>query len=77
MHQMCQTVETIVGICDLCLGLGRVSGSPLNDCVCLFSRILRFRLLTFHFSLWNTAVKSLNIPPVVPWTVGLPNLNPA
>lgn len=38
---MHQTVETIVGICDLCLGLGRVSSSPLNDSVCLFSRILR------------------------------------
>lgn len=35
MHQTCRTVETIVGICDLCWGHGRWACEPLNDSVCL------------------------------------------
>lgn len=42
--QTCQTVETIVGICDVCLG--RVSGLPLNDSVCFFSWM--FRVSSLH-----------------------------
>lgn len=73
MHQTCQTVETIVGICDLCWGHGRVGSLPLNDRVCLLFTDPPCRLHTFYFLLWNAAVKSVNIPSV-PWNAK-PNPN--